>query len=470
VTHTKEGEVVAETSKSVCPKCLDVIDCQIVFREGQVFLQKRCDKHGPFEVLVYSDVDDYLKADKYNKPGTKPLHLQGHIKNGCPNDCGICEDHLQHTCVGIIEITDRCNMECRVCFADSGGTHDIPLDDVKQMIDLYVKCEGAPEVLQISGGEPTLHNDILEILEYAGQKGILYPMLNTNGIRLANRDFALKVSQTIRNEDTALGTPLIYLQFDGLDDEIYNEIRGRPLLEKKMKALENCREFELNVILVPTIVKGVNDHQIGRIIEMALNDGNIKGVNFQPSTLCGRYELENQEEKRMTLPDVLNKIEEQTSGKLKKGSFINVPCPYPTCSACTYVFNSEDDFVVLTDMFELDSYMDFIVNRALPYGEIDGKLMDALDNLLSMSAVVTSDKTKDAICVSCGMAIPNIKELVDNITLISVHCFMDESNFDLKRAKKCCVTEILPDGRMIPFCVYNILYRKGSTQPFDSSK
>jgi uncharacterized radical SAM superfamily Fe-S cluster-containing enzyme len=461
-----EEEVFFEESKSVCPECLDIIECQIFFRDDKVYMRKFCEKHGLFEVLVYSDVKDYLDSQKYNKPGAEPLHLQGSIDKGCPSDCGLCEAHQQHTCVGVIEITKNCNLNCPVCFADSKDEFTLPLDKVKEMIDLYVKCEGEAEVLQISGGEPTLHPDIIEILEYAAKKGIKYPMLNTNGIKLAYWDFAQKIANTMDDGDLPIGKPLIYLQFDGMSNETYIALRGRPLLDVKMKALSNCRELGMNVTLVPTIVKGVNEHEIGAIIDLALNDDNIKMVNFQPISCTGRYELENNEDQRMTIPEILVEIQSQTSGLIKKNSFINIPCPHPTCSVCTYLYKTNDKVVSLTELFNVDDYMDKIVNRTIPDDGLLSDVNEALDTLLSMSAVMGSDRVNNAICTSCGITIPNISELLDGITLISVHAFMDEYNFDLKRAKKCCVTEILPNGQMIPFCVYNILYRRKLTPTF----
>jgi uncharacterized radical SAM superfamily Fe-S cluster-containing enzyme len=460
-------EVLFETSKSVCPECLDIIECQIFFRDDKVYMRKFCEKHGSFEVLVYSNAQDFLASGKYNKPGAQPLHIQGAIDKGCPEDCGLCEAHEQHTCVGVIEITKACNLNCPVCFADSKNEFTLPLDKVKEMIDLYVKCEGEPEVLQISGGEPTLHPDIIEILKYTAKKGIKYPMLNTNGIKLADRDFAKKIANTMEAGDLPIGKPLIYLQFDGMSNETYQAVRGRPLLDIKMKALANCRELGMNVTLVPTIVKGVNDHEIGAIIDLALNDNNIKMVNFQPISCTGRYELESSEDQRMTIPEVLVEIELQTSKLIKKNSFINIPCPHPTCSVCTYLYKFNDKVVSLTELFNVDDYMDKIVNRTIPDDGLLSEVNEALDTLLSMSAVMGSDRINNAICTSCGIAIPNISELLNGITLISVHAFMDEYNFDLKRAKKCCVTEILPNGQMIPFCVYNILYRRKLTPTFE---
>ncbi len=461
-----EDEVLAETSKSVCPKCLKLIDCDILFRENKVYMRKSCEVHGTFEVEIYSNAEDYINAEKFNKPGAKPLHYQASVSKGCPDDCGLCEDHLQHTCIGVVEITDRCNLKCPICFASTDGSFSLPFEKVKEMIDLYVKCEGEPEVLQISGGEPTIHPDIIKILEYLGQKGIRYPLLNTNGIKLADREFAKRVSQTMENDEPYIGTPIIYLQFDGFNDDIYKKLRGRPLLDKKMKAIENCREFGMNVTLVPTIVKGINDQEIGAIIDLALNDRNIKMINFQPGAQVGRYIHGNGQDGRITIPELLEEVEKQTKGLLRKNNFINVPCPYPICSVCTYIYKHEDGVLALTDFFDIEEYIEGFVNRTMPDLELAPEVHEALDALLSMSAVMGSEKTDNAICTSCGVAIPKIGEFLDNIKIISVHAMMDEYNFFLKRAMKCCVTEILPNGQMIPFCVYNILYRNNLKSAF----
>ena len=464
----RDPSEVIDISKSVCPICLEVIDCNIASRGGKVYMQKHCDKHGVFEELVYSSVEDFLNAEKYNKPGSRPLHLQASVERGCPHDCGLCEAHKQHTCVGIIEVTDRCNLNCPVCFADSKSSFTIPLEKVKEMIDLYVRCEGKPEVLQISGGEPTLHPDILNILRYAGEKGIRYPVLNTNGIKLAERDFTEKVADTMQNNKYPISKPLIYLQFDGLDDEIYRILRGRPLLDTKMKALENCSDLGMNVALVPTMVKGINEHEMGDIIDFALSDKNIKMVSFQPATRAGRYGLEDNQE-RLTIPEVLEFIGKQTAGFLKKESFINIPCPYPICSVCSYIYRKGNRNIVLTKLLDSKRYMEYLVNRTVVDIEFTEKMkkeLEAFESLLSMSSIPGSRKAGKAFCTLCQGMIPDIKDMVDNMTFISVHSFMDEYDFHLKRAMKCCVTEILPNGQMIPFCVYNTLYRKRLTKEF----
>jgi uncharacterized radical SAM superfamily Fe-S cluster-containing enzyme len=174
-------------------------------------------------------------------------------------------------------------------------------------------------------------------------------------------------------------------------------------------------------------------------------------VNFQPATQVGRHRLDHSNSDRITIPEILDIIAKQTSGLLKNDNFIHIPCPYPTCSVCTYVYNHNNKPIVLTDLFELDNYMKHFKDRTLPDMDLLSEVDKALDTLLSMSSTMTSTKTGEALCTTCGIAIPNIK---------------DEHNFDLRRAKKCCVTEILPNGQMIPFCIYNILKRDKLTSTF----
>ncbi len=470
VMGKNKGHLI-QMSKSVCPECLRTLDCRIISRDGKIFLQKECQEHGFFEIILSSDSDAYIKAIKENVPGIKPKFIQTPVSKGCPNDCGFCDEHQQHTCVGIIEITDDCNLHCPVCFAGSESSFSLSLEKVKEMIDLFVEREENPEVLQISGGEPTLHPDILDILEYAGKKGILYPVLNTNGIKLADLGFAEKVAATVPSDDSSVGKPVIYFQFDGFSDEIYMALRGKPLLETKMKALENCKKLGMTVALVSTLVKGVNDHEMGKIIDFAMGESYIKMVNFQPATLTGRHELSDKISGRMTIPDVLSEIKLQTKGTLKEDSFITTPCPYPTCYVCAYVYSNNGRNVVLTRFLNSSACRDYLVGRAIPDIEVVSlieKSLSTFGNLLSRSSMLTGSNKEDGCCSggSCSGIIPEIGSVLNNVTLVSVHAFMDEYNFSIERTKKCCITEIMPDGRIIPFCAYNVLYRKELTEQF----
>jgi len=251
-------EVFIEYTKSICPVCKVVIDAQVNIRAGKVCLRKRCREHGVFEALVYGDAQMYLDSARFNKPGTIPLAFQTEVRDGCPSDCGLCPEHKQHACLGIIEVNTGCNLDCPICFADSGHQPDgysITLEQCERMLDVFVASEGEAEVVMFSGGEPTIHRQILEFIEAAQARPIRSVNLNTNGIRLASdRAFAAALGQ--RNRPGRAVN--IYLQFDGLDERTHREIRGRDLRAIKQRALDNCAEAGLTATLVATVEWGLN--------------------------------------------------------------------------------------------------------------------------------------------------------------------------------------------------------------------
>ena len=214
--------VFLEYTKSVCPLCKVVVDAEVLARDNKVVLRKRCPDHGEFQALVYSDAELYMAQQRYNKPGTLPLEFQTEVAEGCPLDCGLCPEHKQHACLGIIEVNTGCNLDCPICFADSGHQPDgysLTEDQVATMLDAFVRAEGEPEVVQFSGGEPTIHKDIVRFIEMARDRGIEVVMLNTNGIRLARDRRFMRELERIQ--------PHIYLQFDGFELDTHLAIRAR---------------------------------------------------------------------------------------------------------------------------------------------------------------------------------------------------------------------------------------------------
>jgi len=449
------NHIFYELTRSLCPECSQIIDAQVLIRDGAVYLRKYCQQHGWYEALVSSDADWYLNSLKYNKPGAIPYKFATNVEHGCPLDCGLCPEHQQHTCVGIIEITTRCNLSCPTCFADAGTGYDLSLMQVEKILDQLLETEGQPEIVQISGGEPSIHPQILDILAAARKRGIRHVMLNTNGLRLAqDSDF---VHQLVQYQ------PTIYLQFDGLTDRPYQVLRGRELSDIKRQALSNLAEAGLHVILVPTIVHGVNDSEIGDILMFGLKHPAVLGVNYQPVTFAGRCLDRCDALYRTTLTDILHAVETQTNGLFKVSDFRPVPCPHPSCSACTYAFVDGDQVIPIPRLLNVDDYLDFVSNRSVP--DLSSELQSVLEALWSMAAMMGSEKTSNALtCVACNSIIPlpsEFKFTSEHFFMIQIHGFMDEHTFDVKRLMKCCVHELLPDGRAVPFCAYNNLgYRE----------
>lgn len=448
--------IFLELTRSICPECRRVIDAQVIQRLGAVYLRKFCQDHGWHESLVSSDAEYYLDSFKYNKPGAIPYDFATQTESGCPHDCGLCPEHQQHTCVAVFEITTRCNLACPTCFADAGIGYDLSLGQVELMLDRLMHTEGQPEVVQISGGEPTIHPQLLKILAAAQQRDIRYIMLNTNGLRLAQEpDFAAQL---------AVYQPAIYLQFDGLRQETYHTLRGRDLLQVKSQALDNIHQAGLTAVLVATLVQGVNDDEIGDMIRFALDHPAVLGISYQPIAFTGRCHDEGHPLHRLTLPDVLNAIQEQSQGLFKVGDFRPVPCPHPTCSSSAYAFIQDGQMIPVARMVQLDDYLDFVTNRTVP--DLSVEMQPVLEALWSMAAMMGTERTTHDLinCVACDVSIP--ATMIDglgpeNFFLLHIHGFMDPYTLDQKRLMKCCIHHMLPDGRMVPFCAYNNLgYRQ----------
>jgi hypothetical protein len=442
--------VFYELTRSICPQCLRVIDAHILLRDGKVFLRKRCPEHSLFEALVYGDAQMYLANARFNKPGTVPLQFTTEIRNGCPHDCGLCPDHQQHACLGIIEVNSACNMGCPLCFAEAGPGFNLTLEDVEGILAHFVETEGHPEVVQFSGGEPTIHPHLIPMMKAAFARGIQNVMLNTNGKRIAHDDAFLAELAEVK--------PAIYFQFDGFDSETYRLIRGEPdILEEKLQALDRLASIRCPVVLVPAIERGVNEHEIGRIVKFGLEHPAVFGVNFQPAFHAGRHSAHDPLQ-RMTIPDVLKLMEVQTDELFKVSDFVPVPCCFPTCNSVTYAYVDGDTVLPLTRVLDVEDYLDYITNRILP--DLGGELKTALESLWSSSAVPGSDKATQSFALSCAACgLPDggldLGALTNRIFMVMLQDFMDPWTFNQKNLMKCCKEILLPGGKQIPFCAYN---------------
>jgi len=336
-----------------------------------------------------------------------------------------------------------------VCFADSGSGHQadgfsLTLERVETMLDAFVAAEGDPEAVQFSGGEPSIHPQILAMLAAAKRRGIRLVMLNTNGIRLA-RDprFAPALAE--------IGIH-VYLQFDGFDDATHVAIRGRKLQDEKRRALDRCAAAGLSVSLAAAIERGVNEHEIGAIVRFGVEHPAVNGVFFQPVTHSGRH-LDFDPLERMTNSDVIAAVAEQLPEWFREDDFIAVPCCSPTCRSATYALYDGEDLVPLPRLVDVEEYLDYVTNRAVP----DLDIRQALEGLFSASAAGGTEPTGERLdCVACGVGLPlQLQEVAAKGFMIVTQDFQDPWTLDVRKLMKCCVSEIVPDGRLIPFCAYN---------------
>ena len=479
IQKRERNEILWEYTRSLCPTCLKVIDAQIFLRENKVYMRKRCPEHGPVEALIFGDAQLYVDIQRYNKPGTLPQQFGSEVRRGCPHDCGLCPDHQQHACSGIIEVTNACNLDCPLCFADSGtryqreGRRDLSYAQVELMLDAYVRAEGDPEVLAFSGGEPTLHPQILDFIALAQAKGIRNVMLNTNGVRIAHDDAFLAELARLK--------PHIYLQFDGFDPETNRTIRGRSdLLEIKLRALERMAQADLRVVLVPAIERGINEHEIGRIVEFGLRHPAVFGINFQCAFRAQRHPAADPLA-RITIPDVVAAIAEQTAGLFTLKDFVPVPCCMPVCNFVTYALLQDDAVTPIPRLLPVEAYLDYLKNRSLP--GLNEDLLRVLERMWSSSAQPGTEQLSADVrsalgeapgqpsrarerCPACHASLPlsehSGRDLSRHVFMLSIRDFMDPWTFHMKNVMKCCVNILTPDGHMVPFCAYNSAgYREG---------
>ena len=448
--HRMDSDYVFhELTRSICPNCRRVIDAKILLRDNKVYMSKRCPRCGPFMSLVYGDAEAYVSFARYNKPGTIPLARGTQIEHGCPHDCGLCPEHEQHACLGVIEVNSACDMECPLCFADAEHGFSLTLEEVEQMLDDYVRTEGRPEVVQFSGGEPTIHPRIIDFVRAARARDIRFVMLNTNGKRIARDDRFLEQLNDVR--------PSLYFQFDGFERETHRILRGEPdILEEKLQALDRLADTGLNVTIVPAIERGVNEHEIGRIVEFAIEHPAIRGITFQPAFHAGRH-MPHDPMRRMTIPDIVWLIEAQTGGKFVASDFVPVPCCFPTCNAVTYAFVESGRVTPLPRIINVNDYLDYITNRIVP--DFRHEIRTALEGLWSSSSVAGSETSLRQVEISCqacelpdNLAIDNIAK---SMIMIMLQDFMDPWTFNQKSLMKCCKEFLLPGGKQIPFCAYN---------------
>ncbi len=438
-------EVFLELTRSICPVCKRVIDAEVNARDNRVIMRKRCPEHGPFEALVYSDAELYAAQQRFNKPGALPLELQTEVERGCPLDCGVCPAHKQHACLGLIEVNSSCNLDCPVCFADSGHQPDgfaLTYEQVSFMVDRFVAAEGEPEVLQLSGGEPSIHPRIIEFVALAKARGIRFVMLNTNGLRLA-RDPRFAA-------DCASAGAHVYLQFDGFDLETHLAIRGRDLRADKERALAACEREGVSVTLVAAVERGVNEHEVGAIVRLGVAHRAVNSVVFQPVTHAGRHPVFDPLE-RLTNADVMKLVAAQVPEWYRLDDFVPVPCCFPNCRSMSYALVDGGEVLPLTRLFDVEDHLDYLSNRVVPDLEVRG----ALEQMFSSAATPGAEAALLA-CESCGIDVPAALEGVrEHAFVVAVQDFQDPYTLNVRQLMKCCVAQITPDGRLIPFCAYN---------------
>ena len=447
--------MIIGTTTSVCPVCLKTIPANKVFKESnQIYLDKTCPEHGDFSTLIWEgSLDSYQAWDRNSVVSEPPVEAKP-LEKGCPNDCGLCEDHLRKGCCMLLELTNRCNLHCPVCFA-AAGEHtptDLSMEEIEKQYD-FLMAHGGPFNIQLSGGEPTMRDDLPEIIRLGRSKGFTFFQLNTNGIRLAD-------SPSYAKELKEAGLNTVFLQFDGLSDKTYEILRGRPLLDEKLMAIHNCSAAGLGVVLVPVIAPEVNDHEIGRILHFALNNlPAVRGVHFQPISYFGRCDLKAPQ-MRITIPKMLKLIEDQTGGLMKAVDFGSGGAENPYCSFhASYMKRRDGSLKALAQKDSQcccttsDDSRNFVANQ---WTGIEKKSTSCCCGSSSAEGITEWSSFDEFL-----------EQARTNTFTVSGMIFQDAFNLDLDRLKRCYICEVDSRYGMVPFCAYNLtdingrsLYRK----------
>jgi uncharacterized radical SAM superfamily Fe-S cluster-containing enzyme len=460
-----------------------VIEADILEEDGKVVMEKTCPEHGFFKDLYWGDAEMYKKAQEYIHEGKGISNFMTERDKGCPFDCGLCNEHKTSTILANVDLTNRCNMHCPICFADTSSEY-LYEPSYEEIVEMLVNLRNEKPVpckaIQFSGGEPTVRKDLPEIIKKTRELGFMQIQIATNGLKLAD-----SVEYCKKLRDAGLNT--VYLQFDGITPDVYEKTRGFNAWPVKQKAIKNCEEVgATSICLVPTLAKGVNDHQVGDIIKYAFDHRKaIRAVNFQPISFAGRLDYKDLMEMRLTIPDFVALVEEQTNGQITKEDFYTVPTIVPishmvealtgrpqiemtchfACGAATYVFKDGDKLVPITqfiDVKELMEYMEELSKDTI--GKIKKPIVGA-KLLNKLRKCIDKEKKPDYLNIEkmlldIFLGRSYLDEFSYQAVLIGCMHFQDAYNFDLERVQRCAIHYALPDGRIIPFCPFNTVHRK----------
>lgn len=414
-----ENGMILDHTQSVCPICLKVVQARIVVRDQAVYMEKNCPEHGSYTSYLWPNVEHYQWMSEFELPAISP-HSPIPVKDGCLSDCGLCEAHLRHPTLVEIEVTEGCNLRCPVCFMAANDFRPDPNPSLEALAEKYryILNNTNPDTsIQLTGGEPTTRKDLADIIRLGREIGFQAIEVNTNGVVIGKDLNYLKGLADA-------GMSGVYLQFDGMTGEVYEQIRGEDLLPTKLKAIENCREAGVQVVLAMTVIEGINEDQMGQVLNFALENRDvIVGIAYQPAFGSGRFDVPLH--KRLTMGDVIFMLSEQSEGRIEAYDFWPLGCSNPLCSSSTYLVEDQGRIEPLSRRLTPKKYMESF-NPQSPQGS-----------------------------VFADIALMKYPELEPGLSIL-IENYIDARNMDLKKLRECSMIVAGKSGGLTPFCGYQL--------------
>ncbi|MBE0535034.1 MAG: radical SAM protein [Phycisphaerae bacterium] len=456
-------------TQSTCEICRRIVPAKVVADGSEVCFEKFCSSHGVSRSRVHGDLAVYLRTQRYVKPAWTPLLFSGESDKPCPEGCGFCSRHEQHLCMPIVEITSRCDLACPVCITDAGREWDITLDAFDGLLRQLIRAEKQIDVLNLSGGEPLLHPQLLSIIDAA----LLHPeiirvSISTNGLSLLDNP-ALARALCDRNI-------VVALQFDGFDERAYEILRGRKLLDAKLAILGQLSEVGVATSLTFTAAGGVNTDQLSQTVDYLFANPHVLSLMIQPLAFAGRASKLSGRIEKLTVAKVVELLDGAGDGRVKAADFAPLPCSHPLCFGLAFYLMFDDGRAAsLNGLVDASTMLDALANRTI-FG-LDSDEHDRLKDLVYAMWSGPAASTPDSEAV-----MKTLRSILDelsgsefdaryafgvaerHIKSVFIHAFQGADDLDLSRVRRCCQAYPQPDGKLIPACVHNVLRRKATAQ------
>jgi uncharacterized radical SAM superfamily Fe-S cluster-containing enzyme len=451
---------------TVCKQCGELIPARVEARNDEVLFRSMCEAHGESEATVWRGIDSYLTTQHYVKPAWRPADLGGDSSMPCPQGCGFCDRHEQHLCLPIVEITGRCNLACPICLVDAGSGDEMSVRDFSRILDVLIRAERQIDVLNLSGGEPLFHPNLLELVDEAlSRPEIVCVSISTNGLLLETDDRLVGALS-----DRGI---VISLQFDGFDGGVYRALRGADLLEQKLRVLELLEAADITTTLIMTLAGGVNDDHLDRMVDLLFERDHVVSLMLQPIAFAGRAQKHQELFGRLTIPDVISLLDSTAHDAVAASDFVPLPCSHPLCfSLAFFLMTAGGGPISLARLTRAEVMLDALANRGIAGLEAEEyeRFKAIIYELWSGPAASVPEapavlETLRSLlrelgpCESCFDPRATFRIAERKVKSIFVHAFQDASTFDLARARRCCNAYPQIDGSLRPACVHNVRQR-----------